>query len=466
MPLTDTEEQITKAVVERFTNSNQATKRKALVTKFRSPQSLDRLIGLEILKPLDKDDDLVPTSVGVEYSKDPDSITRAKLSVRVVLQALQSLYDVTPARKPIYRHDFLKEVSKLQGETVPEVTDRGLYLVRELSVLDSYGPAPGPRQPTPFDLEWLVISENIVTVDVNAAWDEHIRTRREAIDSGHGKTATAPGNSQPGDRDTDRQFARMAVEEARKSVSENDGRPRPKVGAVVVKDGQVICVAYRGEFPGNHAEYIALEKKARDLPLAGATVYTTLEPCTTRNHPKVPCAVRLAERKVARVVVGMLDPDTRITGKGQRQLRQHNIITDLFPHDLMAEIEEMNREFTQFCEQQQMADAEKPKTPEVVGQIPSKMEDETEAGDERDQGRRWLEKLLTRLLAERGLRLDSPIRWTPDFDREIYTLEARMGGSEKIWRLSYEALEDCVADKNVQRTIERALRMYFVPDPE
>jgi hypothetical protein len=73
------------------------------------------------------------------------------------------------------------------------------------------------------------------------------------------------------------------------------------------------------------------------------------------------------------------------------------------------------------------------------------MDDTTKASDERDQGRMWVERLLTRLLAERGLRFDSPIRWTPDFDREIYTMEARMGGAEKIWRLSYEALEDCVA---------------------
>ena len=303
----------------------------------------------------------------------------------------------------------------------------------------------------------IKLSENIVTVDVNDAWDEHIRTRREAVDT---------ANSQPGDHASDRKFARMAVEEARKSVPENDGRPRPKVGAVVVRDGQVVCVAHRGEFTGNHAEYIALEKKARDLPLAGAIVYTTLAPCTTRNHPKVPCAIRLAQRKVARVVIGMLDPDTRITGKGQRQLRRANIITDLFPHDLMAEVEEMNREFTQFCEQEQTSNTQNLSTPEVVRQIPSNMKDETEAGEERDQGRRWVEKLLTRLLAERGLQLDSPIRWTPDFDREIYTMEARMGGTKKIWRLSYEALEDCVADKNVQRTIERALRMYFVPDAE
>jgi hypothetical protein len=189
MPLTDTEKQIAKTVVERFMNLNQTTKRKALVTKFRSPQSVGRLVSLGILKPLDKDDDLAPTSVGVECSEDPDSITRAKSSLIAVLQALQNLYDMTPARKQIYRHDVLKEVSKLQGETVPEITDRGLYFVRELSVLDSYGPAPGPRQITPFDLEWMVISENIVTVDANDAWDEHIRTRREAVDTANDKAA-------------------------------------------------------------------------------------------------------------------------------------------------------------------------------------------------------------------------------------------------------------------------------------
>ena len=103
-------------------NLNQTTKRKTLVTKFRSPQSVGRLVSLGILKPLDKDDDLAPTSVGVECSEDPDSITKSSLIA--VLQALQNLYDVTSARKQIYRHDVLKEVSKLQGETVPEITDR------------------------------------------------------------------------------------------------------------------------------------------------------------------------------------------------------------------------------------------------------------------------------------------------------------------------------------------------------
>jgi len=125
---------------------------------------------------------------------------------------------------------------------------------------------------------------------------------------------------EPGNENQDRKFARLAIEEARKSVPENDDRPHPLVGAVVVKDGKVLATAYRGEAEGNHAEYITLEKKLDDAALVGATVYTTLEPCTTQNHPKIPCADRLIERKVARVVIGMLDPNPNITGAASVRL--------------------------------------------------------------------------------------------------------------------------------------------------
>jgi pyrimidine deaminase RibD-like protein len=165
------------------------------------------------------------------------------------------------------------------------------------------------------------------------------------------------GTNTPTAESEDRRFARLAIEEARKSVPENDGRPHPLVGAVVVKNGQVLATAHRGEAEGNHAEYIALEKRLADAAVAGATVYTTLEPCTTRNHPKIPCGDRLIERRVRRVVIGMLDPDPRITGRGQRKLRSANIITDFFPHDLMTEVEELNREFTRNFESARAASA-------------------------------------------------------------------------------------------------------------
>jgi pyrimidine deaminase RibD-like protein len=148
----------------------------------------------------------------------------------------------------------------------------------------------------------------------------------------------------------DREFMERAVEVARKSRTE-DGRVHPKVGVVVVKDGMELAAAYRGEQDkGEHAEFTALEKKLTDVEIAGATVYTTLEPCTTRNHPKRPCAVRLIERKVKRVVIGMFDPNPKISGRGQRKLREANIEIGVFPPDLMAKIEEMNREFIRHYE--------------------------------------------------------------------------------------------------------------------
>jgi pyrimidine deaminase RibD-like protein len=149
--------------------------------------------------------------------------------------------------------------------------------------------------------------------------------------------------------DSDRRFAEMALEEARKSKSE-DARAHPLVGAVAVVDGEVLASAHRGECAsGDHAEYTLLERKLKDAQLAGATVYTTLEPCIARNHPKVPCANRLAERRVKRVVIGMLDPNTKISGKGYQALRAAGIdVSTDFPKDIKEAIEELNREFIRF----------------------------------------------------------------------------------------------------------------------
>jgi pyrimidine deaminase RibD-like protein len=151
-----------------------------------------------------------------------------------------------------------------------------------------------------------------------------------------------PFRSHPEAKDDD--FARMAVDEARKSRAEDD-RPHPKVGCVVVKNGEVLAKAHRGEFEANHAEYAALEQKLKDETLAGCTVYATLEPCTGRNHPKVPCADRLIARRVARVVIGILDPNPEIRGKGVIKLQNAGIAVELFPAALANELLELNRDF-------------------------------------------------------------------------------------------------------------------------
>ena len=144
---------------------------------------------------------------------------------------------------------------------------------------------------------------------------------------------------------TERQLMETAVELASACVSEPD-KISPKVGAVVARDGVVLGVAYRGELkPGEHAEYTLLERKLPRVKLAGAVLYTTLEPCTHRNHPKIACTDRIIARGLKRVVIGTLDPNARIRGLGELRLQDAGIEITRFEPDFIPRIRELNREF-------------------------------------------------------------------------------------------------------------------------
>lgn len=126
-------------------------------------------------------------------------------------------------------------------------------------------------------------------------------------------------------------------------------QPSPQVGALAISpDGELLAEAYRGELnDGDHAEYCMISKLSNPEALHGSVVFTTLEPCTERNHPKVPCATRLIEAGVAVVYVGMLDPDARIRERGWSALRDSGIEVRDFTEDLRQKVQDLNRPFVE-----------------------------------------------------------------------------------------------------------------------
>lgn len=101
--------------------------------------------------------------------------------------------------------------------------------------------------------------------------------------------------------------------------------PNPNVGAVVVKEGQVVGEGYHRQAGGPHAEVFAL-KQAGDLA-RGSTCYVTLEPCSHYGRTP-PCALALISAGVERVVVAMLDPNPLVAGKGIRLLQDAGIVVE------------------------------------------------------------------------------------------------------------------------------------------
>jgi pyrimidine deaminase RibD-like protein len=137
-----------------------------------------------------------------------------------------------------------------------------------------------------------------------------------------------------------------AVDLSRKCKPDKPGT-YPHVGCVIINDGEIIAHAYRGEIgKGDHAEFIALERKAKgDARVAGADLLTTLEPCTVRSHDKRPCVSWIKARNIRKVWIGTLDPNPVIAGQGELQLQKDEILIGRFPDSLTKQINEINDDF-------------------------------------------------------------------------------------------------------------------------
>lgn len=136
-------------------------------------------------------------------------------------------------------------------------------------------------------------------------------------------------------------YMRRAIELAKKGSGHVN--PNPLVGAVIVRDGEIIGEGYHECYRQLHAERNAIANaKKRGNSLEGSTIYVTLEPCC--HYGKTPpCTEAIIEEKIARVVVGSDDPNPLVSGKGFQMLREKGI--EVIPHFLKEECDAMNHVF-------------------------------------------------------------------------------------------------------------------------
>jgi diaminohydroxyphosphoribosylaminopyrimidine deaminase/5-amino-6-(5-phosphoribosylamino)uracil reductase len=137
------------------------------------------------------------------------------------------------------------------------------------------------------------------------------------------------------------QWMKRALHLAKKGKGRTS--PNPLVGAVLVKRGRVVGEGYHAKAGEAHAEIVALQMAGREA--RGSALYINLEPCT--HYGKTPpCAPAVIEAGVKRVVVGMVDPNPMVKGKGISTLRKAGI--DVRVGTLEKECRTLNETFCQY----------------------------------------------------------------------------------------------------------------------
>ena len=135
------------------------------------------------------------------------------------------------------------------------------------------------------------------------------------------------------DREQDQAYLEQALAAARRA--EGRTSPNPPVGAVVVKDGQVIGWGWTAPPGGPHAEVVALQ--AAGAKAQGATLYVTLEPCTFQGRTP-PCTTAIHAADVRRVVWAARDVDPRMGAGAAAVLAQDGIATEYLPLAVAGEL--------------------------------------------------------------------------------------------------------------------------------
>jgi len=125
-------------------------------------------------------------------------------------------------------------------------------------------------------------------------------------------------------------------------------RPNPSVGAVIVYKNKIIAEAYTSSYGGSHAEVNAVASVKDTSLLKKAIMYVTLEPCAHFGKTP-PCADMILKNEIKRVVIGCLDTNSLVAGKGVKRLQDAGV--EVVTGVLEKECREHHKKF--FCNQEQ-----------------------------------------------------------------------------------------------------------------
>jgi diaminohydroxyphosphoribosylaminopyrimidine deaminase / 5-amino-6-(5-phosphoribosylamino)uracil reductase len=190
---------------------------------------------------------------------------------------------------------------------------------------------------------------------------------------------------------SDRRYLRHALELAQRGSGLT--LPNPRVGAVLVRGGKIIGEGYHQRAGGPHAEVHAVaDAKKRGHSVVGATLYVTLEPCSTHGRTP-PCTKLILRKKIARVVFAATDPNPAHAGAATRLLRAAGV--EVSSGLLADEATALNRDFNWWIVHRR---------PWVVAKIALSLDGRivTPSGDDR-----WLTSPAARIAAHE-------LRWESD----------------------------------------------------
>lgn len=226
---------------------------------------------------------------------------------------------------------------------------------------------------------------------------------------------------------------RRALEQARSVWGQT--HPNPMVGAIIVEDGQVVATGATAEDGGPHAERLALLARGK-IPRPGATLYVTLEPCSTHGRTGA-CTDAIIASRIKHVVVGATDPNPAHAGRGFDVLRAAGI--EVISGVLERECTDLNLIFNHWITTE---------GPLIAAKVATTLDGKIAC---RTGESKWITNEASRADVHQWRRLFPGIAvGAMTILKDNPRLTARIGGEEwSPWRFVFDGLLRTVVDKNL-----------------